>query len=88
MEPALLYLVRETLLVVLVASGPPLGAALVVGVLTGVLQAAMQLHEPTLGVVPRIAAVLGALALASAWIGARILRLAEECFAAAARLGS
>jgi flagellar biosynthesis protein FliQ len=85
-DAVLLHLVRDTILVVVVVSAPPLGAALLVGVVTGVLQAATQVHEPSVAVVPRIAAVLGALALASTWIGARVLRFAEECFAAATRV--
>lgn len=85
MDPLLLHLVREALWVVLLVSGPPLGAALAVGLVTGVLQAATQIQEQTVGVVPRLVAVLGALAIASPWIGARVLRLAEACLAASTR---
>jgi type III secretory pathway component EscS len=87
MDPLLLHLVRETLWVALLVSAPPLGAALVVGLATGVLQSATQLQDPSLGVVPRLVAVLGALAVAAPWIGARVLRLAEACLALAARAG-
>ena len=87
MDLALLHLVREAILVVLLVSAPPIGAALVVGVATGALQAATQIQEPTIGVVPRLVAVLGALAVASPFVGARLLRLAAECFALAARVG-
>jgi flagellar biosynthesis protein FliQ len=86
MEPALLHLAREAIVVVLAASAPPIGAALAVGLVTGVLQAATQVQEPALGIVPRLAAVFAALALASPFIGARVLRLAEECFALASRI--
>jgi type III secretory pathway component EscS len=87
MDATLLHLVREALLVVLLVSAPPIGAALLVGVATGALQAATQIQEPALGVVPRLVAVLGALAVASPFLGARVLRLAAECFALAARVG-
>ena len=87
MDPLLLHLVREVLVVVLLVSAPPIGAALVVGLVTGVLQAATQVQDPAVGVVPRLVAVLGALAVAAPWIGARVLRLAEECLALAGRLG-
>jgi flagellar biosynthesis protein FliQ len=80
MDPALLSLGREALLVSLLVSAPPLLAALAVGLVTGVLQAATQVQEPTLAVVPRLAAVLGALALAAPWIGARVVGLAAACF--------
>ncbi len=86
MDPALLHLAREALLVVLLVSAPPVGAALAVGLVTGGLQAATQVQEPSIGVVPRLVAVLGALAVASPWIGARVLRLAEECLSLAARI--
>lgn len=87
MDSALHHVAREAILVVLLVSAPPVGAALVVGVATGVLQAATQVQEPTVGVVPRLVAVLGALAVASPWIAIRVLKLAEECFALAARVG-
>ena len=87
MDPLLLHLVREALVVVLLVSAPPVGAALAVGLVTGVLQAATQVQDPAVGVVPRLVAVLGALAVAAPWIGARVLRLAEECLALAGRLG-
>jgi type III secretory pathway component EscS len=86
MDPALHHLAREAIFVVLLVSAPPIGAALAVGVATGVLQAATQVQEPTVGVVPRLVAVLGALAVASPWIAARVLKLAEQCFALAARV--
>ena len=79
MDPVLLSLGREALLLVLVVSAPPLLAALAVGLVTGVLQAATQVQEPSVAVVPRLAAVLGALTLAAPWIGARVVRFAQTC---------
>jgi type III secretory pathway component EscS len=85
-DPALLHLAREALLVALLLSAPPLAAAFAVALVTGVLQAATQLQEPTLGLVPRLAAVFAALAIASPWIGARALRFAAECIALVPRI--
>lgn len=76
---------REALLLVLLVSSPPLLAALAAGLVAGVLQAATQIQEPTLGVLPRVAAALGALAAAGPWIAARVLRFAQACLEAAAR---
>jgi flagellar biosynthesis protein FliQ len=84
-DPTSLALGREALLLALLVSAPPLLAALAVGLATGVLQAATQVQEPTLGVVPRLAAALGALAVAGPWIGARVARFAQACLEAAAR---
>ncbi len=86
MDPALLHVTREALVVALLVSGPPLAAALLVGATTGVLQAATQVQEPTIGVVPRLVAVLLALAVAAPWIGARVVRLAAECLELASRV--
>jgi flagellar biosynthesis protein FliQ len=86
MDPVLLHVVREALLVALLVSGPPLLAALAVGAATGVLQAATQVQEPTVAVVPRLVAVLGVLALAAPWIGARLARFGAECLALVLRV--
>ncbi len=86
MDPALLHVVREALVVALLVSAPPLAAALAVGTTTGVLQAATQVQEPTIGVVPRLVAVLVALGVAAPWIGARVARFAAECLELAQRV--
>jgi type III secretory pathway component EscS len=86
-DPVLLHVGREALLLALLVSAPPLGAALVVGAATGALQAATQVQEPTVGVVPRLVAVIGALALAAPWIGAQVARFAAECLALVPRVG-
>jgi type III secretion protein S len=88
MDPALVHLGREALLVVLIVSAPPLLAALVVGLLTGVVQAATQVQEPTLAVVPRLVAVLAALAVAAPWIGARVVGFARASLELLPRIAS
>jgi flagellar biosynthesis protein FliQ len=84
MTAAILHLGREALLLALLLSAPPLLAALLVGLVTGLLQAATQLQEHALGAVPRIAAVIAALVVAAPWIGARMTRFAAEVLALAA----
>jgi type III secretion protein S len=86
MDPVLLHVGREALLLALLVSAPALGAALLVGTVAGVLQAATQVQEPSIGVVPRLAAVLAALAFAAPWIGARVARFGAECLELAARM--
>lgn len=88
MDPVLLHVGREALIVSLLLSAPPLAAALIVGAVTGVLQAATQVQEQTLGVVPRLVAVIVALAAAAPWIGARAVRFATECLALLPRVAS
>ncbi len=86
MDPALLHVAREALVVALLVSAPPLAAALAVGAVTGVLQAATQVQEPSIGVVPRLLAVLVALGVAAPWIGGRVARFAAECLELAQRV--
>ena len=88
MDSSLAALGREALLLVLLLSAPPLAAALVVGIVTGVLQAATQVQDPSLPVVPRLVAVLSALAAAGPWIGAHLVRFAAACLDLSARMGS
>lgn len=88
MDPALLSLGREAMILVLWVSAPPLAAALAVGVVSGVLQAATQVQEQTLAIVPRLAAVLIALVCTGPWIGARLVRFAASCIALVPRIGS
>ena len=84
MSGSLLHLSREAILLALLLSAPPLGAALLVGMLAGLLQAATQVQDVALAAVPRIAAVLLALAVAGPWIGARLVRFAGEVLSLAA----
>jgi flagellar biosynthesis protein FliQ len=82
----LLHLAREALILSLLASAPPLLAALAIGLVTGLLQAVTQVQDQALGAVPRIAAVLAALVVAGPWMGGRLARFAEAAFALAAGL--
>jgi type III secretory pathway component EscS len=86
MDPTLLPVVREAVLLALVVSAPPLAAALAVGLFVGVLQAATQVQDPAIPVVPRLVAVFVALGACGPWIGARVVRFAAVCLEAAARV--
>ena len=86
MDPILLHLGREALVLSLLVSVPPLGAALGVGLVVGALQAATQVQDQSLPVVPRLCAVIGALVGAAPWIGAHAARFAAACLAAAAQV--
>ena len=54
-------LLRETMLVTLKLGGPPLLAALAIGIVMSLLQAVTQINEQTLAFVPKVAVILGAL---------------------------
>jgi flagellar biosynthetic protein FliQ len=81
-------LVREAqdgLLLMLVVSLPVLAVAAVVGMLVAAFQAASQIQDPTLAHLPRLLAVIVALALLGPWMGHQVAMLAEHVFVAAGR---
>ncbi len=80
---ALLAVGREALVLMVLASMPPVLAGLVVGVAMGLLQAVTQVQEATLSVVPRLCAALIALAVAFPWIAGQLLRFTAALFQAA-----
>lgn len=63
MTPALVALVREGVLLTLLLAAPLLVAALIAGVITGLVGAITQVQDPSIGLVPRVAAVGAALLL-------------------------
>lgn len=65
---------RQAALAGAVVALPVLGTGLVVGLVIGLLQAATGVHEPTVGLVPRLAAMTAALVLTLPWM---IERLAD-----------
>lgn len=78
MEGAFLNSAREALLVVVLASAPPLLAALVVGLAVAVVQALTQVQEQTLGVLARIVAVFAALYVSGSWMAGLVTRFAQK----------
>ena len=64
---------QSAILMVLTLCGPPLGAALLVGVVMGLLQSVTQLQETTIGFVPRLIAVLAVLACMWPWMCERLI---------------
>ena len=66
-------LARDALLMVLLLCGPPLLAALAVGLFVSLLQAMTQLQDITIGFVPRLLAVLVVLAFLWPWMGEQLV---------------
>ncbi len=82
MPPAtLVHLAQEALLLVLAVSLPVLAVAAVVGFLVAAFQAASQIQDPTLAHLPRLLAVIAALALLGPWMGHEIASFAQHVFA-------
>jgi flagellar biosynthetic protein FliQ len=59
---------REAVRLSLQLGGPLLAVALVVGLVVGIGQTLTQLHEPVVGLVPRLVAVLLAFLLILPWL--------------------
>ena len=69
MEPAqIIDWSREALRMALLLGSVPLGAALAVGLIMGIVQTLTQLHEPVVGLVPRLIAVIVVLLAALPWL--------------------
>ena len=62
---------REALRMALLLGGPILAVALVVGLVIGVGQTLTQMHEPTVGQVPRLIAVAIAVLVLLPWLFGR-----------------
>ena len=78
----LLMLGREALVLMVLASLPPIGAAMVVGFLISLFQATTQIQESTLSVVPRLCAAVLALVIAGPWIAEQLSRFTTQLFLA------
>jgi flagellar biosynthesis protein FliQ len=69
---------RQALWTAMILGGPLLIAAFLVGLLVNVGQTLTQLHEPVVGMIPRLAAVALVLLLILPWILARWVSFAVD----------
>ena len=83
MEPIVMF--KQGMLRVVVLSAPPLIVAVVVGVLTSLVQALMQVQDQTLPFGIKLVAVGITLALTGRWIGVELIQLINLTFDMAAR---
>lgn len=67
-------LVKEGLALLAVVGAPLFVAALVVGLVVGVLQAATQINDPATGFLPRAATAIAVCWLAGPWMSERLAR--------------
>jgi flagellar biosynthetic protein FliQ len=73
-------LIRQTLVLAMLISGPMLLIGMAVGIVVSLLQAITQIQEQTLTFVPKIAAMIVAALLLMPWIGERLLEYAASIF--------
>ncbi|OJF95259.1 flagellar biosynthesis protein FliQ [Pararhizobium antarcticum] len=71
-EADALDMVQTAIWTVIVASGPAVLAAMVVGVVVAFIQALTQIQEMTLTFVPKILAVLVTVAISAPFVGSQI----------------
>ena len=74
----ILGLAREALLLMVLASAPPILSSLVVGFAMSLVQATTQIQESTLSVVPKLCAAVLSLVIAGPWIGAQLTRFTTQ----------
>jgi flagellar biosynthetic protein FliQ len=73
-------LARRAITLVLVAGAPVLATALIVGLIVSVVQALTQIQDQTLTFVPKIIAVLVALAIVGPWMMEKLVEFGREMF--------
>lgn len=75
---AVIDFAREALLMALTLAGPPLLAALAVGLIVGAIQTATQMSDPVLNLVPRLVAGAVAILVSLPWLLGRWIGFAVE----------
>jgi len=73
-------LARRAVTLVLVVGAPVLATALIVGLIVSVLQAVTQVQEHTLSFVPKILAMLLAIAIVGPWMLQKLVEFGREMF--------
>ena len=71
---------RHGLWITILLAGPLLAAALFVGVVVGLFQAATQINESTLSFVPKLAAIALALMVAGGWMLGLLVDYTRELY--------
>ena len=79
-EADALDLVRSALWTVILASGPPVLTAMIVGIIIALLQALTQVQEMTLTFVPKMVAIFAVVLAAGPFIGGQVLIFSERSF--------
>lgn len=79
-EADALEMLQASIWTVLIITGPLVGSALAVGVVTSLVQAITQVQEMTLTFVPKMLAMLVVLSLASPFIGGKIKSFTDNLY--------
>lgn len=75
-----LDLVQQAIWTIIIASGPAVGAAMLVGTVIALIQALTQIQEVTLTFVPKIIVILLVTAISGSFIGAQLSTFTEVVY--------
>ena len=87
-DDAFVEVLRHMLYLSMVLSLPVLGAALVVGMVIGLLQAVSSIQEQTLAFVPKLLAIVLVFVLLGPWMMRTIVEYSGELFANLPKYGA
>ena len=76
-EADALELLRAAIWTIIIASGPAVGAAMLVGTIIALIQALTQIQEVTLTFVPKIIVILVVVAISGSFMGAHLSTFTE-----------
>jgi flagellar biosynthesis protein FliQ len=79
-EADALDITQQAIWTILIAAGPAVIAAMVVGIVIALLQALTQIQEVTLTFIPKIVAVLVVTAITGSFMGQQIVAFTEEVY--------
>jgi flagellar biosynthetic protein FliQ len=79
-EADALDIMRNAIWTILIAAGPAVASAMIVGVTVALIQALTQVQEMTLTFVPKIVAVMVTVGLTASFIGGQITLFADLVF--------
>jgi type III secretion protein S len=70
----------QSLLLILILSGPPVFISMILGLMVAIFQAATQIQEQTLSFTVKLIAVIFTLILMGGWLGAQIMQFSNNIF--------
>lgn len=70
----------ESILLILIISGPPILFATVIGLFVAIFQAATQIQEQTLSFALKVVAVMGTVLVMGGWLAGFVFQFAKQIF--------
>ena len=74
-------IIQQAIWTVVIASGPAVGGAMLVGIIIALFQALTQIQEVTLTFVPKIIAIFIIVAFTASFTGAQVYSFTQESYA-------